>query len=321
MSSVVVRRLLTAIPTILLTTVIVFLLRYLLPGGPVQNALGGSGGAGVVTEDALEALKQRYGLDKPAVTQYFDWLGGVLHGDLGRSYYSQEQVTTILGQRVGPSLVLILGALFVSLVVGGGVGMYCAIRRDTTGGRLLLASTGLGVAIPDFWLAAIASGFFGLYLGIFPAVGYRPLSDGLWPHVHSVILPILVLSVVTGAFIARHLYSSMAHVLSQPYARTAWAIGLSPRTVYFNWALRNAVAPVITFLPLAFAALIAATVLVEFVFNIPGLGTVIIESVLNQDYPVVQAVVLLIGVMVAVLNLLADIALAFLDPRLRRGAR
>jgi len=318
-ASLVGRRLLTSIPTILLTTVIVFLLRYLLPGGPVQNALGGSGGAGVVTPEALEALKERYGLDRPAVTQYFDWLGGVLRGDLGRSYYSQEEVTTILQQRIGPSLVLIVGALLVALVVGGGVGMYCAVKHDRPSGRVLLAFTGLGVAIPDFWLAAIASGFLGLYLGIFPPVGYTPISEGLWPHLHSVILPILVLSVVTGAFIARHLYSSMTSALNAPYTRTAWAIGLTPRTVYLNWALRNAVGPVITFLPLAFAALIAATVLVEFVFNIPGLGTVIIESVLNQDYPVVQGVVLLIGVVVAVLNLIADVMLAFLDPRLRRS--
>lgn len=313
------RRLLTAIPTILLTTLIVFLLRYLLPGGPVQNALGGSGGAGVVTPEALEALKERYGLDKPAATQYLDWLQGIVHGDLGRSYYSQEQVTTILGQRLGPSLVLIGGALLLALVVGGGVGMFCAIKRDRPSGRAVLASTGLGVSVPDFWLAAIASGFLGLYLGLFPAVGYTPVSEGLVPHLHSVTLPILVLSLATGAFIARHLHSSMTAVLDQPYARTAWAMGLAPRTVYFNWALRNAVAPVITFLPLAFAALIAATVLVEFVFNIPGLGTVIIESVLNQDYPVVQGVVLLIGILVAVLNLLADIVLALLDPRLRRS--
>lgn len=317
MHRMILRRLLTSIVTILVTTVLVFCFRFLLPGGPVQNMLGGTGEA--TSAQQVEILTERLGLDRPVIVQYFIWLKGVVQGDLGRSYYSSEQVTTVLRDRLVPSLELIIGALLVATIVGGVLGVYSAIRRQRLGGRAVLGYTGLAIAVPDFWLAAIAAGVFGLALGVFPAVGYTPLAEGLWANIHSVTLPILVLSITSGGFLARHLHSSMASVLSSPYTRTGWAVGLPPRTMYLNWALRNALGPTITFLPLAFAALVSGTVLVENVFNIPGLGTVIVDSVSQQDYPVVQGIVLLIGVLVAVLNLLADLMLAAIDPRVRRG--
>jgi peptide/nickel transport system permease protein len=298
---------------------LVFALRYLLPGGPVEAMIGGSGG-GQFTHKQIAVLKARLGLDKPVPVQYWHWLTGALHGDLGTSYYSQAPVTTVLGPRIAPSLELIIGALLVSLVVGGGLGMLAAIRRAHTSGKLIQLGTGLGLAVPDFWLAAIAAGFLGLTLGIFPAVGFTPLAQGLPANLNTVILPILVLSVVTGSFLARHVSSAMSAVLETPYIRTAWAMGLPGRKVYLICALRNALGPVITFIPLAFAALVGGTVLVENIFAIPGFGTAIVTSVTNEDFPVVQGIVLLVGVLVAVLNLLADIALVIIDPRTRRAA-
>ncbi|MCU4186673.1 ABC transporter permease [Acidiferrimicrobium sp. IK] len=319
MGRIILRRLATSVPTIFATTVLVFALRYLLPGGPVQAMLGGGQG-GQYTGAQLAALKARLGLNAPVPVQYWHWLVNAAHGDLGTSYYSQAPVTQVIGPRVGPSLELIIGALILSVVVGGGLGVLAAVRRNTRTGRAISLATGLGLSVPDFWLATIAAGVLGLTWQIFPAVGYTPVSQGLLSNLNTVALPIIVLSIVTGSFLARHVNSAMITALESPYIRAAWAMGLPGPKVYLNCALRNAVAPVITFIPLAFAALVGGTVLVENIFAIPGMGTEIVSSVSNEDFPVVQAIVLLVGVLVAVLNLGADVGLALIDPRIRNAA-
>jgi peptide/nickel transport system permease protein len=317
MGRIILRRLATSIPTIIVSTILVFALRYLLPGGPVEAMLGG--GTGQYTGKQIAAIEARLGLNAPVPVQYWHWLTGVLHGNLGTSYYSQQPVTTVIAPRVIPSLELIIGALIVSTIAGGGLGILAAVKRGHPTGKTVQLGTGLGLSIPDFWLATVAAGVLGLTLNIFPAVGFTPISQSLTGNIHTLILPVLVLSVVTGSFLARHVSSAMAGALDSPYIRSAWAMGLPPRKIYLNCALRNAVAPVITFIPLAFTALVGGTVLVENIFDIPGLGTEIVSSVSNEDYPIVQAIVLLVGVLVAVLNLLADIGLAFSDPRIRNA--
>jgi peptide/nickel transport system permease protein len=317
MARIILRRLATSIPTIFVSTMLVFALRYMLPGGPVEAMLGG--GTGQYTAEQIAAIKARLGLNAPVPVQYWHWLTGVLHGNLGTSYYSQQPVTTVIEPRVIPSLELIIGALVVSTIIGGGLGILAAVKRGQPTGKAVQLSTGLGLSIPDFWLAAVAAGVLGLTLDIFPAVGFTPISQSLSGNIDTLILPVLVLSVVTGSFLARHVSSAMAGALDSPYIRSAWAMGLPPRKIYLNCALRNAVAPVITFIPLAFTALVGGTVLVENIYAIPGLGTEIVSSVTNEDYPVVQAIVLLVGILVAVLNLLADIGLAFVDPRIRNA--
>lgn len=317
MLATILRRLATAIPTIFLSTVLIFALRYLLPGGPVQAILGGADGE--VSDEQIAAMTARMGLDAPVPVQYWHWLVDVLHGDLGTSYYSQQPVTTVLGQRVLPSLELIVGSLVVAILIGGALGILSAVKRGRPSGRAVLLGTGLGLSVPDFWLGTIAAGVLGLTLNIFPAVGFTPLSDDLGRNLYTLTLPVLVLAVVTGCFLARHISSAMGSALDSPYIRTAWAMGLPGRKVYFNCALRNALGPVITLVPLAFAALVGGTVLVETIFAIPGLGTEIVRSVTSQDYPVVQGIVLIVGVLVAVLNLLADVVMAVIDPRIRRS--
>jgi peptide/nickel transport system permease protein len=317
MTSIILRRLATSIPTIFVSTILVFALRYLMPGGPVEAMIGG--GTGQYTPSQLAAIEARLGLNAPVPVQYWRWLTGVLRGNLGTSYYSQQPVTTVIGPRVMPSVELIIGALVVSTVLGGGLGLLAAIKRGRPWGQAIQVGTGLGLSVPDFWVAAIASGVLGLTLNIFPAVGFTPISQSLSGNIDTLTLPVLVLSIVTGSFLARHVSSAMAAALDSPYVRTAWAMGLPPRTIYLNCALRNAVAPVITFIPLAVTALVGGTVLVENIFAIPGLGTEIVNSVANEDYPVVQAIVLLVGVLVALLNLLADVGLALFDPRIRNA--
>lgn len=318
MTATIVRRILTAVPTVLAATVLVFALRYLLPGGPVQTILG-PGAAGNVTDAQIAAIEHRFGLDRPVIVQYFSWLGDLLHGDFGISYYSHQPVSTIIWQRVIPSVELILGSLLVAIVVGGTLGLFAAIRGEGRANRLISLVTGLGLAVPDFWLAAVAAGLLGRTLGILPAVGFTPITEGVGRNIHTLILPVCVLGLVTGCFLARHVESSMSAVLRQPYVRTAWAMGLRGRTVYLNWALRNALAPVITFIPIAIATLVGGTVLVENIFAIPGLGTEIVRSVESEDFPVVQAIVLCVAVVVAALNLVSDLTMAALDPRIRKN--
>lgn len=324
MRRMILRRVLTSAITVIGCSIMVFVLRYLLPGGPIQDMIGGSGqsaagGGGTVPITEIKALETRFGLNHPVYVQYWDWMVAIFHGNFGRSYYSDEPVRTVLLQRLGPSLELIIGALVIAVVVGGGLGIYSAIRRERFGGRVVLAATGLGISIPDFWLAVIAAGFLGLKLHIFPPLWPAGPNPSFFGSIHYVILPVLLLSIVAGAFICRQLHSSMASALRSPYIRTAWAMGLRPRTIYMNYALRNSVGPVITLIPLAFAALVSGTVLIEYIFNVPGLGSEIVTAVINLDYPVVQATVLLLAIVVAVLNLLADIGLGVLDPRVRRG--
>ncbi|MGH3502171.1 MAG: ABC transporter permease [Nocardioidaceae bacterium] len=316
MLRIILRRLATSIPTVFVSTILVFALRYLLPGGPVQAMLGGA--AGQISPDQVATIKARLGLDAPIPVQYWRWLTGVLHGDLGTSYYSHQPVATVLGERFAPSLELIVGSLIVSILLGGVLGITSAVKRGRLAGRITLLGTGLGLSVPDFWLATIAAGVLGLTLGIFPAVGFTPFLADVGSNLYSVTLPVLVLAIVIGCFLARHVSSAMIGALESPYIRTAWAMGVPAGKVYMNCALRNAVGPVITFIPLVVAELVGATVLVETVFNIPGLGTEIVNSVTNQDYPVVQGIVLIVGILVAVLNLLADVALAIVDPRTRR---
>jgi len=191
MGRIVLRRLATSIPTIIVSTILVFVLRYLLPGGPVQAMLGG--GTGQYTPQQIAAIEARLGLNAPVLVQYWHWITGVLHGNLGTSYYSQQPVTTVIAPRVIPSLELIVGALVVSTIVGGGLGILAAVNRGRPAGRTIQLGTGLGLSIPDFWLAAVAAGVLGLTLNIFPAVGFTPISESLSGNLDTLILPVLVL--------------------------------------------------------------------------------------------------------------------------------
>lgn len=309
------KRVVTSVMTIIATTIVVFALRYILPGGPIADILGRSGG--IVTPAEIQAIKVRIGLNHSVVVQYWLWIDGVVHGNFGTSYYSQEPVSRLVIQALPPSLELIIGALIICVVGGGALGIYMAVKRQSRIGRVLLNATGLGLAIPDFWIATIVAGVVGLGLKLLPPVGFVPLSASVIGNVKTMIMPVVVLSMITGAFIARHMFNSMSEVLNKPFVRSGWAMGLSARTIYWKWALRSAVIPVITFIPVAVAALISGTVLMETVFNIPGIGTLIVQSVLNEDYPTVQAIVLGAAIVVAVLNLIADLVIGILDPRSR----
>lgn len=315
MTSVVIRRILTVVPTFVVTTFTVFLLRFAIPGDVALALVGLDASPG-----EIERVRSDLGLDQPLIQQYVDWLGNVLRGDLGESYVNHQAVSDIVHDRLTPTLELVVGAALVSIVVGVIAGIIAAVRSDRRSGRTILALSGLGIAAPDFWIAALGAGFFGLTLGWVPTVGYTPLGDGLLDNLRGVVLPVCVLAMPISALICRHVRSAMTSALAATYSQVARGMGLAPRTVYLQHAFRVASRPLVTYLPLAIGALVGATTVVESVFAIPGLGAGILQATADRDYPTIQGIVLVLSATVIGLNLLADLALVALDPLVRTSS-
>lgn len=314
MRRIILGRLVTFFPTVFLVVTLVFAIRLVIPGGPAQAIAGDQADA-----QTIAAINHQLGLDRPLVEQFGSWLWNLSHGDLGISYTQRQPVTQILTQRLAPTLELVLGALVVVVVLGTLLGMLAAVKRRTPLGRSIFSASGVGLAVPDFWLATVAVGVFALSLGLVPAGGYEPISAGLLPNLRSVVLPIASLAIVNTALVTRHIRSAMVTTLESSHIRTAWAVGLPGHTIYFNYALRNSIGPLLTFIPVVVASLVGASAVVETVFNIPGLGSQIVSAATSRDYATLQAIVVLLAVMVLVLNLLADLALAIVDPRVRHA--
>ncbi|WP_054686330.1 ABC transporter permease [Microbacterium sp. No. 7] len=316
MIALLLRRLLFIVPTLIATSLIVFGLQTLIPGGPAQ-AIAGEG----ATPEMVAAIEKRLGLDQPLIVQYGSWIWGLLQGDLGTSYTSSVSVNDIVAVRLPVSFQLILMSIPLALVVGGALGIWAAIRAQRWDGKAVMSLSALGLSIPEFYLAALAAGIVGLQWRLLPPVGYVPITTSFWGNIETMILPTLVLAMPTAALICRHMRSSMVRELDSVHIRTAWAMGLRPREIYFNYALRIAVAPLITYVPLAIASLIGASVLVEGVFALPGLGSAIMTAVSTRDYGTLQGITILVAAIVIALNLVADIVLILIDPRLRVAGR
>lgn len=306
-------RLRTFVPTLVLITVLSFLLRVIIPGGPADALLGSSD-----NPDTIRMINERYGLDDPLWIQYFRWLGEVFTGDFGTSFASGLPVSSVIGPRIASTVEIVGLGLLVSLVVGGALGLYAAIHRDSRAGSFLFAVSGLGVSVPLFWLATMCAGVFGATLHILPVNGYTSISDGLLPHIESIVMPVLLIAAPSTALMIRHVRSSMLSVLASPYVRTARAMGIDRRRIYFDLALRNAVGPVITFIPFLTSMLVGELVVIDIVFVLPGLGSAIVDAVHFRDYAVLQAIVLILALTVVTLSLVTDLVLTAVDPRRRK---
>jgi peptide/nickel transport system permease protein len=307
-------RVIGIVPSVIVASLVVFALERLIPGGPAEALAGSS-----ATAQSLAALNHQLGLDHPVYTLYWTWITGVLHGDFGSSYAGGQSVGSVIGPRIEPTVEIVLLALVISLVVGVVVGVVAAAHQRSKVVRVVFSASAFGIAIPDFWFASLLVGVFALVLRVVPATGFSPLSVGLADNLQSVILPVVTLSVINAAIMARQVRSAMLDVLAQPYIRAARAAGVGTGRIRWRYALSAAAPPVITLIPLLVAGLVGGSVVVENVMNIPGLGTGIVQAVTNRDYPTLQAIVLLMAVVVILLNLAADLVSARLDPRLRRG--
>ena len=291
---------------------IVFLLIHLIPGDPVSVMLGPA-----ATPAQIAGTRQALGLDRPLPEQLYTFYARVLRGDLGHSYFLDRPVTRALAERAEPTIVLTLCALLVAVAIGVPSGIVAAAHRGSWWDRGLMFFSLLGVCVPGFWLSLNFIFLFAVRLGWLPAAGYASVFSDPRAALTYMVLPALSLGINQSALIARIARSCMLEVLQQDYIRTARAKGLAPRVVTYVHAFRNALVPVVAVIGITTAILIGGAVVTEIVFNIPGLGRLIISAILRRDYPVVQGVVLVTAAAYVVINLLVDLLYAFIDPRIR----
>jgi peptide/nickel transport system permease protein len=306
------RRVLAIIPVMAVVVTIVFLLIHLIPGDPVSVMLGPD-----ASPSQIQATRAALGLDRPIHEQLFTFYGRVLRGDLGHSYFLDRPVTRALAERAEPTIVLTLCALLVAVAIGVPSGIVAAAHRGSWWDRLLMFLSLLGVCIPGFWLSLNFIFLFAVRLGWLPAAGYASIWTDPRAALTYMVLPAVSLGFNQSALIARISRSCMLDVLQQDYIRTARAKGLAPRVVTYVHAFRNALVPVVAVIGITTAILIGGAVVTEIVFNIPGLGRLIISAILRRDYPVVQGVVLVTAAAYVIINLVVDLLYAFIDPRIR----
>jgi peptide/nickel transport system permease protein len=312
LSAYIVRRLMMMVVVILLVSIICFMLIQLIPGDPVVAMLGLN-----AKQQQIEILRHELWLDRPIIVQYAHWMGNVLKGDFGTSISYQEKVINLISSRLPVTLYLASLSLILSMILGIGAGIISAVRRGSfiDQGIVILANT--GIAIPVFWLGILGIYFFGLKLGWLPIQGYTSPTVDFWHSTKQLVMPVVCMAVGNLAMLTRQMRSSMLEVIHQDYIRTAESKGLLERVILVRHALKNALIPIITLLGLYVPSLFGGAVLVETVFNIPGMGRLLIQGVFNKDFIVVQACVLIIGVIVSLVNILVDVAYGWLDPRIR----
>jgi len=306
------KRLLEVIPTLLILSVIIFVLQRLLPGDPAL-ALAGED----ADRELIEQIRQQYGLNQPLPVQYFKWFGGILYGDLGQSMRMNRPVLDLILARLPVTLQLAVFSMIIALAVGITAGIIAAVRKQSAwdyGANLVALA---GISVPNFWLGIMMILVFSVMLNWLPASGYvSPLIDPL-RSLQSLLMPSIVLGTAIAGVIMRHTRSAMLQALESDYVRTARAKGLAEWVVVVRHAMRNALTPVITLGALEFGNLLGGAVLTEQIFNIPGFGKLIVDAVYNRDYAVVQGVVLVTALIYVLMSLLADIGYMLANPRLR----
>ncbi len=312
MITYIVRRLLFGIIVIFLVTIIIFYLIQMLPGDPARTALGD-----MASREQVEALRHELWLDRPLPVQYGHWLINTIRGDLGTSIVYHEPVIKMVAYRLPVTIHLAVSAFILSTIIGVAAGTICAVRRGGILDSIVTFFANIGVALPVFWLGMICIYFFGLKLGWVPTMGYTSPFDDLWLNFKQIVFPVFCIAVPAVAGITRQTRSSMLEVVRQDYIRTARSKGVRELTIVLRHALKNALIPVVTLLGIQLGFLVGGQVLVETVFNIPGMGRLITESALNKDFPIVQACTLLIVLIVVLVNILIDIFYGWLDPKVR----
>ncbi len=317
MLSFALRRLLGVVPVVFLTSVIVFGLMHLLPGDPVQLLVGQS--QAEVSAATIEALRHQYLLDQPIWLQYVAWARHLLVGDFGHSLQTHQAVWVMIRPRILPTAQIGLTAWIVALIVAVPLGAVTARHPGSLGDWVGTVATLSGAAMPYFLIGGVLIFVVALRLGWLPPSGYVSPDQGLGASIRSTILPAITLSLSLGAVIARQARASFTEVLQFPYIRSARAKGLSEIQVMTHHAFKNAMLPVVTILGVQLATMFSGAVVTETIFAIPGIGRLLVDAILGRDYPVVQAVVLLITVVVVMANLLVDIIYGLLDPRIRRA--
>ena len=308
------RRLTALMVTLLVASLLIFLLLEILPGDPAAVILGVG-----AQEDTLRALRTELGLDLPAPVRYLNWLGEVLQGDLGRSYTYDTPVQELLLNRVELSLPLALLAILLSTGIAIPLGVFAASRHRKVADTGIMGFAQLGVAVPNFWFAILLILLFSVKLGWFSAGGFAGWDAGWFPAFKSLVLPAVALALPQAAILARVTRSSVLETVQEDYIRTARAKGLSRSQALWRHAVRNALIPVVTILGLQLSFLLAGTIIIENVFYLPGVGRLLFQAIAQRDLMVVKNLVLVLAATVVLINFLVDLLYAVLDPRLRLG--
>ena len=312
------RRALLFIPTLLVATILVFTLFWIVPGDPALTILaGGEGDSGAVSPEQLQQLRQTLGLDRPIYVQYASWLTNVLRGDLGTSLWYKTPVWNQLKGRFLVTMELAVMAIVLAIGAAVPLGVISAVKQDTGLDYLSRIFSSIGIALPTFWFGILIVYAFATFFEWLPPLGYATLWDDPLLNLQQLILPALTLAFNDLAFTARVTRSSMLEVMREDYLRTARAKGLVELRVIGRHALKNALLPVLTVSGYQFARLLGGVIIVESIFVVPGMGTLLIDSIIHRDFIVLQAIVLLIAAVVLILNLMVDLSYGVLDPRVR----
>lgn len=312
MGSYILRRILATIPVVAFVMLFVFSLLYITPGDPAAILAGDQ-----ATQAEIEAIRTDLGLDRSFPVRFLEWSGGVLRGDFGTSIFTQLPVSTMILQRVEPTLSLMIVTMFIAIIVAVPLGVIAAWKHGSLLDRAIMLFAVLGFSVPVFVIGYVLAWTLALQLGWLPVQGYTLFSEGLWPWLRSLLLPSFTLATFYIAIIARITRATMLEILQQDYIRTARGKGVSEFAVLFLHALRNASVPIVTVIGIGIALVISGAVVIESVFALPGLGRLIVDSILRRDYPVIQAVILIFSFVYVIINLLIDLSYTVIDPRIR----
>ena len=316
MTTYIIRRLFHAMLVILVVSALVFFLMRLLPGDPILMYVT-MGDLQDITQEEIDLIRHKFGMDKPLIFQYFDWLRNAVRGDFGQSILHQYDVLEEILNRLPITLYIGLLAFAIGCIIGPLLGVLSAVRRGKWMDTLVTVLANIGISAPSFWIGIILIYVFALYLGLLPVYGYTSPSDDLGRNFQQCIMPILVLATFPIASAARQTRSSVIEVLRQDYVRTAWAKGLSERVIIIRHVLKNALMPVVTLQGMLLRTIIGGSVIIETVFVIPGMGKLVVDGMLAQDYPIVQGVVMVVALTVVTINLVVDVLYGWLDPRIQ----
>ena len=313
MTAYIFKRVLAVIPILIFVGIATFSLVHIAPGDAANIMAGDYAGP-----DDVKLIRAELGLDKPVTTQFWEWAGRTLRGDLGKSIYSGRTVAELVGQRLEPTIALTIVGGTLAVLLGIPMGVFAAWRAGSRWDRGIQIFAALGISVPGFWLGFILILAFAVYLRWFPVIGYVSVTEDLFGWLKSITLPVSLLAISGSSVIIRMTRGSILEVLREDYIRTARAKGLANKPVLFRHALRAGAIPIITVIGTLAGALITGVVVTETVFTIPGLGRLVAETVQNRDFPVVQSMLMLLASFYVFINLMVDLAYVFFDPRVRR---
>ena len=300
-------KLLSVVPVIFGVTLVSFFLIHFIPGDPVRIMLHGR-----ATDEVVRQIYQELGWDKPLITQYFEFLLNAIQGNLGKSYIQKVPVSELILERLGPSTFLLIYSAVLSLIISFPLSYISSIKVNSYSDHLIRSIGLIGFAMPPFWIGILLILIFGLFLNLFPVSGY---GEGFFGHIYHLFLPSLTIALFLSPMLTQTLRASILDNLSSDYVEVAKSKGLSNRSIIFSHVLKNSLIPVITILAVNISWLISGAVIIEYVFSIPGLGTLLIRAISYRDYTVIQGLCIVFSIMVVLVNFLADLCYMFINPR------